>query len=247
MTFVLPEEHFHPQDPIRGEVPYAYTPNVPLRLISDAAWELGAAPDTDLEIDPEYESEIIGAAGEMILRDIIQQSQQPYIATSAPHFSAMPGGLESCSAAEPRMLMAIRHPHYQVGSTFFGINQAVRIVSDETGQPLLIQKNADARPNRGIHLGMSLQDLQIGKVVWPAGTLMQVRSPHRIENSKPVSVISPDQVRALGPLRLSAFALPPEEREPFIEMSHYDAFLADVIGNVSMDEIRDSVSALATS
>lgn len=244
MTFVLPEERFHPQDPIRGEVPHAYTPNVPLRLISDAAWELGAAPDTDLEIDPDYEPEIIGAAGEMMLRDIIQQSQQPYVGTSAPHFSAMPGGLESCSVAEPRMLMAIRHLHYQVGSTFFGLDQAVRIVNDEAGQPLLIQKNASAKPGRGVNLGMSLQDLQIGKVVWPAGTLLQVRSPHRIENDEPVSVISADQVRALGPLRLSAFALPPEERQPFIEMSSYDAFLADVIGNISMDEIRDSVFAL---
>ena len=124
------------------------------------------------------------------------------------------------------------------------IRQSVRIVSSPNGDPLLLQKNADARDLHGVPLGLSLQELHIGETVWPAGTIMQVRSPHRIEHKEPVTIITPDQVRALGVLRLSGFALPPSERAAFLKRAGHNRTITSLINNVTMDEIRDCVAAL---
>lgn len=236
----MPREHFAPEDPVQGSIPYAYTPTVPLRLLCDAACELGMAPTSELDIDPVYEDWIAGSAGETILRDVISQTQDTARTDDAaiPHFGAMPGGYESCSLAEPRFLDAIRHPAHTL------TKQSVRIVSDLDGDPLLIQKNADSRSLHGVPLGLSLRELHIGKTVWPAGTLVQVRSPHRIEHEEPVTVISPDQVRALGVLRLSGFALSPSERAAFVERAGHNYAITRLINTVTMDEIRDCVAAL---
>lgn len=163
--------------------------------------------------------------------------------TQPPYFRMRRGEIDNCSHAEPRMLMAIHHPHYmQPGVP--RMEQSVRIVTNSADEPLLIQKIVDTRRNPGINLGLSLQALHIGNVTWPAGTFMQVSSQHRVTEGTPVTVISADQVQSLGPLRMSAFALPADEREPFIIHGHYSFEVEKIVGSICMDEIRDRVAKL---
>jgi hypothetical protein len=240
MSFLVPQEYFAPENPVNGSMPHAYTPTVPLRLISETAWHLGADNEAELQIHPYYEPYITGAAGASILRNIINQTRDRDGNTLAPHFESMIGTSEACSAAEPRLLAAIRHPEY-VGDA----EQSIRIVNDEAGEPLLIQKNVDRRI-KGIRLGLSLQELIIGNTTWPAGTLLQVRSPHKVEHAEPVTVISADRVDRVGILRLSCFTLPLDERAVFLEQDGYSSTDTRVIGSITMDEIRERVSALTS-
>jgi hypothetical protein len=238
MPFYIPQEHFAPENPSIGTMPYAYTPTVPRRLINAAAWHLGQDPDMELRVHPRYMPYIAGNAGASALAAIMNQAHQRDHSVSTARFAAMVGGLETCSMAEPRLLEAIQHPEYpQVN------RQSVRIVSSEAGDPLLIQKNVDHRVT-GVNLGLSLQELTIVNTVWPAGTLLRVRSAHRVEHAEPVTTIAAHQISHLGVLRLSAFALPPDERQSVLHRDTYDDTDMRILGSITMDEIREHVVAL---
>lgn len=239
MQVVIPEEYFSPLDPERSDVPTAYTPSVSLRLLSDAAYILGHTPDATFSIHPTYRPYTNGGAGSDMLLDVIHQTEHGTRNPFAPKFDAMSGGQESCSKAEARLLQAIRHPEYPAEE-----EQSVRVVVDESGKPLLIQKNIGHRI-KGVSLALSLGSLNIGPVTWDAGMLLQVSTPHRVENAEPVTTIQPKQVSKLAVLRASLFALPAYERISFLSCpSRFSETDARVMGRITMDEIRDSVHEL---
>ncbi len=188
-----------------------HTPTVPLRLLSEAAFELAINPDERLVVDPSLESHISETQDGHMIRDVIFQNTNGPHPVSLPRFNTIIGELETCSSAEELFFMAIKNAAEPTST------QSLRVVTSDNGRPLILQKNANAaeRSLYKVPSALTLENLTIGNITWPAGQIVQLRTPHRIENAERLTTITHDQVIGLGVIRSSAFALRPAERDAF--------------------------------
>ncbi len=223
---LIPEYSFDVSDPRFIDVPMAYTPTVPLRLIVEAAFALAKDPDQDISIRPEYLPYISGTLGDIILQDILDQHHRGIARDKfAARFDATLGTTAACATAEGRFL-----------DSLLSRTEATRIIVNESGDPLVFQKNVDKKCI-GERLGLTLRDLTIGRITYPSGILVKVKTPHHVTDHAPVTIMPHGQIEALGVLRVSAFAVPPASRDPFLVECDDGGEVADT----TMDDIRDSV------
>ncbi len=229
---IIPEQDFSVGAPHEDQVPVTFTPTVPLRLISEIAWTLAGHPHEKLSIHEDYTPHIQNAAGSVLLREIMHQIEQGQVSDPhAPAFPAERDTIQCCSKAEERFLDALSDR-----------KQSVRIVADEFSNPIIFQKNVDGRVD-GVRLGLTLHDLTVGTVTYPPGMIVKVRSPHKVTDKAPVTILPHDQVTSLTVLRVSAFALPPWERRPFL--AYCD--MGGGVDTISIHHINESVRLLAQS
>jgi hypothetical protein len=227
---ILPEHAFSVNNTTTSGMPMSFTPTVPLRLISEAALALARKPHQPLEIHEDYRTHIEGALGSTVLEDILEQNRRGVRDPFAPQFKAKLGRSTtgSCAQAEELFLNAL----------WSSASRSVRIFLDTFGEPVLYEKSARMKYN-GARSGLALQDVTIGDITWPAGTLVEIKTRHNMTGDQSVMVTSHDQVESVAPLRLSAFTFPPQEREPFLRACNGLG-----VGHKTIADIRDSVIGL---
>ncbi len=209
--FQLPRWEVHVDCPTLDTRIQMHTPTVPLRLLAEAAFELAFNPNERLSVDPKLEPYITDSPGSHMLKDIICQSIQGPRAVPLPKFKTTIGQLDTCAAVEELFFTALKNGMNPTSS------QSLRVVTSESGRPLLVQKNANSDSHSIVRVpsALTLEDLTIGNITWPAGQIVQVYTPHRVKSGERLTVITHDQVTALGVIRPSAFALEPAERHVF--------------------------------
>jgi len=223
----------------------AFAPSLTLDAIVAAGTHLRHSPDQPLLETPVYlTSEQQGHFASQVLASIINASiTRPTNNTEDPAFACLdPTTLGGCAAAEPYFVDAVG----KLSPIATGDHPPIADIVTKNGNPVLLSKKAR---DLGAETCLTLCKITVDGVPYPSGSIaIPVMKTEAREEAWPANGERPytlhdiRDVRSLGFMRLSMFALPLDERSEWHEA--YDEYDEDDSEKIQQTSIQEIISRI---
>lgn len=234
-------------------IDYTYEPTALITAVSQAARMLRRSPGKPLaNLQIADLSPFAHDAPATYLANIINSSLQPTTTAGASYTSSSrKHTIAACYKAEGFFGWTIEDLK-AFGSEAYPPRYGCDIVNDASGRPVFLRKSAGEAPS-----SLSLRPFSVNGVVYPAGSIAKVEidQDHQQRDlqdyydepvdpyvpAKSLRTIPGSDITWVGFKRLSAFALPPEERSIFRQSLEFDRDYGgyDTVGGLLIEDIAE--------